>query len=158
MKVYMHGENNPKTEIIDIPENSSFDEIIVLYKDRFGHQEVIEEIFLFDQDAADCHGGKDNHHFKDRHHVHAHRCKSIKVQFSYNGTVKDYKFPPSSNGHFLLKKAEDLFGIKPADAANLMLMLENKQVIENTDHLCSFTRYPVCAVVIFVVPNPQIKG
>jgi len=158
MKIYMHGENNPKSELIDIPETGSYEEIILIYKDRFGHKEIVEEIFLFDQDAESCHNGKGHHHFNHHHHVHAHRCKSVTVQFSYNGMLKDFKSPPSATGHHLLKKAEALFGIKPADAANLILMLENKQMIEQTDHLGSFTHYPVCKVSIFIVPNPQIKG
>ncbi|MDO6433254.1 hypothetical protein Q4E93_21770 [Flavitalea sp. BT771] len=47
MTIYMHGENAIDAQLLDISEVATIEEIIVLYKVRFGRTAEVEETFLF---------------------------------------------------------------------------------------------------------------
>jgi hypothetical protein len=155
MNIYIHGENNKDAKSIDVPENSTNEEILLVYKEKFGNLIMQEEILVFVEDEQEHHEHHRHHH---NTHIHCHRCKHITVSISYNTGIKAFHVAPSATGKKLLEKAANAFSILPIDAADLLLRLSDGKDIESTDHIGSFVSYPNCAIAISLVPNPQVKG
>lgn len=160
-QIYLHGENSREPKLVEVADNASVKDIIDLYHKEFHDTGSADEIELFLEDEEDPkpkdrHGEKD--WIKKRMHIHCHRCKKIAVTVIYNGDDKSFTFPPSATAKRILKQALKAFNIKEADAGDYLLKLDDKTILQPSDHIGSFTSFPRCQVKLFLTPTKPVQG
>lgn len=91
--------------------------------------------------------------------VHLHRHKRIDVTVRYNGKeVKGTFRPAATVGRVKLWAVKD-FGIKPSDAAELMLQVAGTQIRPDKDvHIGTLVKAPAHSIVFDLVPSPRVNG
>jgi len=159
--IYLHGENSRDPKLVEISEDASIKDIINEYKKEFPGAGTPDEIDLFIEDEED-HRPKD-HTCKEagiekRMHIHCHRCKKIEVVITYNGDDKSFHESPSATAGKIMKKAIHAFNISEGDAGDYLLKLDDKTVLQPSDHIGSFAAYPRCQVKLYLTPTKPIQG
>jgi hypothetical protein len=160
-QIYVHGENTRDPKLVEVSENASVKDIINLYHQEFPDAGSPDEIELFIEDEEDP---KEKDHsgekagIKKRIHIHCHRCRKIAVPVIYNGDDKLFQFSPSATAKMILKKAIHAFNIKETDAGDYLLKLDDKTILQPSDHIGSFTSFPRCQVKLFLTPTKPIQG
>lgn len=160
-QIYVHGENSRDPKLVEVSENVSVKDIINLYQKEFpdaGSPDEIEVLLEDEEDPKpnDPHGEKG--WIKKRMHVHCHRCKKIAVTIIYNGDDKSFTFSPSTTAKKILKKALHAFNINESDAGDYLLKLDDKTILQPSDHIGSFTSFPRCQVKLFLTPTKPVQG
>lgn len=161
IQIYVHGENSRDPKLVEVPENASVKEIINLYQQQFSAAGSLDEIELFLEDEEDPkqkdHSGERDG-IKKRIHIHCHRCRKIAVTIVYNGDDKTFTFSPSATAKKILKKAIHAFHINEADAGDYLLKLDDKTILQPSDHIGSFATFPHCQVKLFLTPTKPVQG
>jgi hypothetical protein len=161
IQVYVHGENSRDPKLIDVLENASVKDIILAFQKEFTNTSNPEEIEIFLEDAEDPlqkDQSADKIGIKKRMHIHCHRCKKIAVTIFYNGEDKSFNFPPSATSKIILKKAIKAFNINEADAGDYLLKLDDKTILQPSDHVGSFVSFPHCQIKLFLTPTKPVQG
>ena len=161
LQIYVHGENSRESKLVEVAENASVSDILNKYTQVFPGMGSADEIELFLEDEEDpkpmeLSGEKAG--IKKRMHVHCHRCKKIAVTVVYNGEDKSFTFAPSATAKKILKKAIHAFNISEADAGDYLLKLDDKTILQPSDHIGSFTSFPRCQVKLFLTPTKPVQG
>jgi hypothetical protein len=160
-QIYVHGENARDPKLIELEENASIKDILKKYHQEFpdaGSPDEIE-IFLEDDDAPiQKHHCTEEAGIKKRSHIHCHRCKKVVVTIVYNGDDKSFHFAPSATAKKILKKAIGAFNIHEEDANDYLLKLDDKTILQPSDHIGSFSVFPKCDVKLFLTPTKPIQG
>ncbi len=160
-QIYVHGENSRDPKLMEVPENASVKHIIDQYLKEFPAAGSVDEIELFIEDEEDP---KQKDHpgekagIKKRIHIHCHRCRKIAVTIIYNGDDKSFTFPPSATAKQVMKKAIQAFNINEADAGDYLLKLDDKTILQPSDHIGSFASFPRCQVKLFLTPTKPVQG
>lgn len=160
-QIYVHGENSREPKLIEVPENASVKDIINKYQQEFPDTGTSDEIELFIEDEEDPkqkNQPDEKDWFKKRGHIQCHRCKKIAVTIVYNGDDKSFTFSPSTTTKKILKKAILAFGINEADAGDYLLKLDDRTILQPSDHIGSFTSFPGCQVKLFLTPTKPVQG
>lgn len=161
IQIYVHGENSRELKSIEVSESSTVADILKAYQEAFPNAGSPDEIEIFLEDTDDP--MQKNHSaeksgVKKRSHIHCHRCKKVAVTIFYNGEDKLFHFPPSATAKNVLKKAIHAFNIKEADAGDYLLKLDDKTVLQATDHIGSFVSFPSCQLKLFLTPTKPVQG
>lgn len=161
IQIYVHGENDRESKLVEVSENASVREILTKYQQEFPGSGSSDEIELFIEDEEE-YKAKDeageNAGIKNRVHVHCHRCKKVKVAVEYNGQSITLHVAPSATAKKILKKAAKDFKISDGDAADLLLKLHDGTVLQPTDHIGSFVAFPHCHLKLLLTANKQVQG
>ena len=161
LEVYIHGEDNRETKLVEVLENSTVPDIINKYKQEFHSNAPAEEVLAFLENEKeplkkDLPGGDIG--LKKRIHFHCHRCKEIAVTIFYNGEDKTFQFEPSATGKTILKKAIAAFKINEHDAGDYLLKLDDKTILQPSDHIGSYASYPHCRAKLNLTPTKPVQG
>lgn len=161
IEIYVHGEKVREPKLIEVSEDASIREIILSYHEAFTDSGEVEETLVFLEDEEECkphdHRGEE-HGIKRRAHFHCHRCKKISVSVIYNHETKFLDFAPSATIKKVKRRVLNAFGLKEADAGDMLLKLENGTVLQPTEHIGSLTAYHRCEVKLFLTPTKPIQG
>jgi hypothetical protein len=160
-QIYVHGENARDPQLVEISENANVNDIIDLYRQQFNQTTDSDQIELYLEDEDEPKSKKDQAdkaNIKKRSHVHCHRCKKIKVTVFYNGDDKSFEFPPSATTKKIMKKVVKEFGISESDSGDYLLKLDDKTILQPSDHIGSFSSYPLCQVKLFLTPTKPVQG
>jgi len=160
-KVYLHGEKNRDIKEVEVAANADHNLLLELFKREFqipdnsGDYVIFlqeDEIFTDDTevitDIEIIHKG----------HYHAHRCKKIKTDVTYNGQSEEFEFKPSATGNKVLKSVISKFKIAQADAADLLLKTNDQTIFKATDHIGSFAGHHDCKLGLLLVSDKLIQG
>jgi len=161
LEIYIHGENNREPKLVEVAENSTVPDIINRYKQEFHSDAPAEEIEIFienEQEPVKKDRPSDEIGLKKRGHFHCHRCKKIAVTIIYNGEDKTFQFEPSATGKKILKKAIAAFNINEHDAGDYLLKLDDKTILQASDHIGSYASYPQCSVKLNLTPTKPVQG
>lgn len=161
IQVYVHGENSREPKLIEVPENALINDIIKIYQQEFPNSGAAEEIEIFLQDEEDARQKEQSCEkagIKKKVHIHCHRCKRIAVTIIYNGDDKSFTFSPSATAKEILKRAIHAFNINETDAGDYLLKLDDKTILQPSDHIGSFTSFPRCQVKLFLTPTKPVQG
>lgn len=161
IKIYLHGENNRDPKLIEVSEDASVNEVIIKYNQEFSTSYKLEDVELFIEDEEglkqkDEVGEKAG--LKMKAHIHCHRCKKIAVVISYNGENKQFHFPPSITAKVILRQGVHAFNISPSDAGDYLLKLDDKTILQPSDHIGSYASFPHCQVILFLTPTKPVQG
>jgi|SRR5215469_16014818 len=158
-QIFLQSESLGDVEIVEIGETAGIPELraACLAKLPKGASQVDYLLFLEDVDDEDAfitikeipHGMR----------VHLHRHKAIEVTVRYAGRDVRRSFRPSATvGRVKQWSTKDL-GIKPSDAAELMLQVAGTQNRPDPDtHLGTLVHYPEHKIVFDLVPSPRVNG
>lgn len=161
LEVYLHGENSQEPKLVEVAENATVLDIIARYRQEFNSDAPVDEILVFIENEEepikkDRPGGDIG--LKKRIHLHCHRCKKIAVTIIYNGEDKLFHFEPSATGKKILKKAIAAFNINEHDAGDYLLKLDDKTILQPSDHIGSFASHPHCSVKLNLTPTKPVQG
>lgn len=160
-KVYLHGENNRDIKEIEVAANADHNLLLELFKREFEIGEHSDDYVLYlqeDEIFADGTETKVETGIIHRGHYHAHRCKKIKTEVTYNGQTESFEFVPAATGNKVLKTILSKFKIAPADAADLLLKVDDGTIFAATDHIGSFVGHHDCKVSLLLVSDKLIQG
>ncbi len=94
---------------------------------------------------------------RDRHRVHVHRCRKIKVTLHFNEIVEHMEFPPSATIDRVKKKFVHAIQMKPVDASEHVLQLCGcSDRPEGDTQIGSLASH--CSVCLDLVPIKRIEG
>jgi hypothetical protein len=161
MQVYIHGENTRDSKLVEMEENAFVKDILLIYKKEFPNAGDSEEIEIFLEDSDEpIHSdhAAEKAGIKKRTHIHCHRCKKIAVTIFYNGEDKLLHFPPSNTAKIILRKAIHDFNINESDAGDYLLKLDDKTILQPSDHIGSYASFPHCQVKLFLTPTKPVQG
>lgn len=161
IQIYGHFENVREPKLVEVPEHGSVNDVLTNVEREFGFAPNGHGSNVFLEDEESPLQKEDNAEkagIKKKSHVHCHRCQKVQVTVFYNGEDKPLSFPPSATGKNILKKAVKAFSIQEADAGDYLLKLEDKTVLQPTDHIGSFVSYPHCEVKLFLTPTKPVQG
>jgi len=160
-KVYLHGENNRDVKEIEVAANADHNLLLELFKREFQIAEHAGDYVLYLQEDEIFPDGtevKVEVEIIHRGHYHAHRCKEIKAEVTYNGQTEEFKFAPAATGNKVLKTVLSKFKIAPADATDLLLKVNDETILTATDHIGSFVGHHDCKVCLLLVSDKLIQG
>lgn len=160
IEIYVHGEGSRDPKLVEVAESASVKDLLNYYRQAFPGAGTSDDVELFFEDEEEP---KEKGHFggagiKKRIHIHCHRCRKIAVTIFYNGEDKQFSFPPSATARQILKKAIHAFQISEADAGDYLLKLDDKTILQPTDHIGSFASFPRCEVRLFLTPTKPVQG
>ena len=161
IQIYVHGENSREAKLIEVLENASIKDLINDFQKEFTNTSNSEEIEIFledDESPVDKHHSVSENGIKKRGHIHCHRCKKIAVTVFYNGEDKSFHFPPSATTKSIMNKVVKAFNIKESDAGDYLLKLEDKTILQPSDHIGSFVTFPHCQIKLFLTPTQPVLG
>ena len=161
VQIYGHFENIREPKLIEVPENASVKQVLETVQQQFQPGLNVKELELYLEDQEQPLKKEEKAEpsgIKKKAHIHCHRCAKVQITVFYNGQDKPISFPPSATGKALLHKAIREFGISESDAGDYLLKLEDKTVLQSTDHIGSFVSYPHCAVKLFLTPTKPVQG
>lgn len=161
IQIYLHGENSRDFKLIEINENALIEDIIVIYQKEFLSGGSAEEIDIFlenDELPKNRKQSVNEYGIGKKNHVHAHRCKKIHVTVFYNGVDKPFELSPAVTSTVVLRKAVKAFDINEADASDYLLKLEDKTILQSTDHIGSYVSFPHCRLKLFLTPTKPVQG
>jgi len=162
IKVILSGENLPEAQVIEIEENTSIEEIVILHKEVADVDGSIDEYEIFIEDAdTSCDRDRNiKHHGIGHHHrIHCHRCKHVSVELQYNVDMGVLKVSPSTTGQKILSLLPTVFpNITPKDAADLRLQVSMDKFVGASEQIGIFVSYPDCQIKIDVVAKKNVNG
>lgn len=92
-------------------------------------------------------------------HIFAGRCRHAAVTVSFNGTLKDDRFPPAAKVSRVLKWAIKQFGISASDAPKMELRIdENGAGLPTDKPIGAFVQPAECSIKLFLVNKETWNG
>jgi hypothetical protein len=105
-----------------------------------------------DRAVAEVIAGRGRHH--RHHHIHTHPCRWIDTQVTYRGATRRFDAAPSSRVETVRLRAEEAFGIDPAEEAALTLQLAGSaEDAPDGDYLSDFAGRETCGLDLELVPS-----
>jgi len=161
IEIYVRGEHSREPKLVELPAGATIQEVIDLYHKECPGAADAGEIQLFfeeEDDPKHGHHGCDEAGVRKKHHIHCHRCKEAEVRIIYNGDDKGFRFAPSATIKSVFKEAISAFGISPEDAGDYVLKLDEKTILQPSEHIGSFVSFPQCVVKLFLTALKPIQG
>lgn len=158
VKFFLSGEMMNEPHIIEVDEQASISEVLVM---EFGPRGVQVEdvmVLLENENEPRPHGEQVQGHFRHHDHIHCHRCKDVEITFSYNNKVRSEKVPPSTTGGKLIELISKLYNVSKSDAENLNLEISSDVHVAKNDHIGRFVSYPECRLHISLTDKNKING
>jgi len=160
-KVYLHGENDRAIKEVEIAADAAHHHLLEVFKREFQITDTAGDyVLFFEEDEIFADGTEVKVEFEIIHkgHYHAHRCKVIKTTVSYNGQTAAFHFKPAATGKRVLHAVIHKFGISPVDAADLLLKVDDKTIVQPTDHIGSFVGHHDCSLALMLVADKVVQG
>ena len=107
------------------------------------------------------HGHRPGEHGHHGGHIHCHHCHRVLVGVTFNGTEKHRKFSPATTIDTVRLWAINRFGITPADADRLILVVNGASTDDpppTTEHLGDLVTGHTCDLSFQLIPDPRING
>lgn len=158
-QIFLQSESLGDVTIVAIEETAGVAELRAACLAKLPKGAIHAEYLLFVEDVDDEDPFQG---FKEIPHglrVHLHRHKGIDVTVRYAGKDVKRVFRPSTTvGRVKQWSTKDL-GIKPSDAAELMLQVAGTSNRPDPDtHIGSLVHHPAHVLVFDLVPSPRVNG
>ena len=95
---------------------------------------------------------------RDKHRVHAHRCRHIEVTLHFNHVTKHLEFPPSATIARVKQRFVDEITMPPVDASEHALQLCGEKVRPDPDVQIGTLACGCCSVCFDLVPIKRVEG
>lgn len=91
--------------------------------------------------------------------VHAHRCRNVGVQVTFNGVTRPYDYKPSATIARIKHRAAMDFGLSEEAAAEHVLQIKGTtdQPTPGT-HVGALVRHPQCSIAFDLIPKMRVQG
>ena len=164
-QLYLHIYNNRNPKLVTISDDKlSLREIV---REQMlstpGGADFEDDCFILLEDESDeIHLDKkcDELKFKNRCHIHVHKCRIINVQIVYNGVEKTISAVPSWTIKKVKNEALKDFDITHDDGMDLILRIGSSEgeIVQSDEHVGSLTSKNDCSVKLYLTPKKNVQG
>lgn len=157
--VFICVQGRPGIIEAELPLTASLEDIHGLLKD---HNVDIDEdltIFVDEQEDHEKHGKEPIKGLKHGSHIHATRCKKIKVTVHYLDKTVEHEFAPGVRVRAVKQWAVHKLKLNPTDAGEHVLQLCNTTTQPPTDTpLGGLVQGHSCELCFDLVPEKRVEG
>jgi hypothetical protein len=165
-QIHLYGEGQPTPIVIDLHENATALELIVIAqkagalpagieaKEFLAFVVDVEEPVAHDHRVHDPKGGA------HRPPIHCHRCHKIEITVTFNLAKHARFFAPSTHVSRILQWAIHEFGLTGPDTANKELRLGSTtgQILQDKAPIGSYVGHPHCSALLYLTDIVQVQG
>lgn len=160
IEVFVEGEGLAAMLLIEIDPNETVEVILTRAKE---HGAIIEEdtIVLVEGRAEPIERSRSAHEvgIHKHHRIHVHRCKEVKVKFTYNGDSQSYEFKANETVATVRTWALNHFPIDAALKVNMILRFCGTTSEPDLErHIGTYAKHGACEVCFDLVLDPRVQG
>ena len=158
LKLFLQFEGHRPIELIQLPESATAGDVL---RAAAGHGAIVEEAFVFLVDIEEPLDPDESLHargVKDRHRVHVHRCRKVKVALTFVDTTAHHEFVPSATVETVKRWFVHHLKMSSVDAAEHVLQVSGTTERPDPDVQIGSLVHGACALAFTLVPTKRIEG
>jgi hypothetical protein len=159
-KIYATHEKSEHKRVLEVEPAVIVEELVVILT-RGTPLEGVSEVFVFVDEIEEPAARGETVHCHPQRHVHAHRCKKIKVTANYAGRLQEHAFSPNASIEKIERWAIDAFGLTGADRDHKELHIGTVTgpIAPLENKIGMYVAHDGgCAVTVFLTPEMGYQG